>query len=387
LCDQIVFGMRIGFYHNTAGTKHAGGVAIYARQMAIELAKSNEVYLYTQGGELASELADSEVNVIDTPAFDGKAFRTAAKGLPIGDQTLSKFVMTAWSAHNGVIDHIDDHVDILLTFQVLDDLLLSNLLEVPTARGFLSDRSPGVGAAVRERFTATEVNFANTPRLAEQVADRFGYEVDAVISPGVDPTRFHPDVPPAFERTEPTILFAGRLVKSKGIFDFLEAVARLDKQIHLRIVGAGSDETAVMQRIGELGLANQSVVEGEVPHTDLPGYYTAADVFCLPTHVDSFGMVNLEAMACGTPVVTTDLKGIKTYLRPNVDGLTVPPRDRDALTMALNELVADPDRRKTMGSQARKRACEFSWRQQAERLEAFCTELLSADTSMTVNSY
>lgn len=371
--------MRIGFYHDNAGTKHAGGIAIYTRRMAIELAASNDVYLYTQGGDIASELADSAVTVIETPMFDGKALATAAKGLPVGRQMLSKFAMTTWSACNGVIDHINERVDVLVTFQVLDDLLLSNLVDVPTVRGFLSDRSPGLAAAARERFTATEATFANTPYLADRIVDRFGYEVDAVIPTGVDTTRFHPEAEPAFESDEPTILFVGRLVESKGIFDLLEAAAQLDEQFELRIVGAGAAEADVRRRAEKLDLGERIALEGEVPHGELPGYYAAADVFCLPTHVDSFATVNLEAMSCGTPVVTTDLEGIQTYLRPDADGLTVSPRDRDALATALETLVADPARRREMGSQARAQARAFSWYRQAARLEQFCTDVLATD--------
>ncbi|WP_233710639.1 glycosyltransferase [Natronococcus pandeyae] len=351
--------------------------------MAIELAASNEVYLYTQGGDVVSELTDSDVTVIETPMFDGRALATAAKGLPVGRQTLSKFAMTAWSTYSGLTDHVGEHVDVLVTFQVLDDLLLSNLVDVPTVRGFLSDRSPGIGAAVRERFTATEATFANTPYLADRIVDRFGYEVDAVIPTGVDTTRFHPEAEPAFERDEPTILFTGRLVESKGIFDLLESVSRLDERVHLRIAGAGVEETAVRRRAEELGIADWIRLEGEVPHDELPGYYAAADVFCLPTHVDSFATVNLEAMACGTPVVTTDLEGIKTYLRPGTDGLTVPPQEADALAAALEELLGDPDRRREMESRARTQACEFSWRLQAARLEQFCATFSSADERET----
>ncbi|MHC3437794.1 glycosyltransferase family 4 protein [Natrialbaceae archaeon A-gly3] len=366
--------MRIGLYHNNAGTKHAGGVAIYARRMAIELAESNEVYLYTQGGEITPELLESDVCVVDTPSFEGTLFAAAARGVPVGRQTLSKFAMTAWATRNGVVNHIEEHVDVLIMFQMLDDLLLSNILEVPTVRGFLSDRSPGIGSAVRERFSATDATFANTPYLAEQLVRRFGREVDAVVPTGVDPERFSPDADPSFDREIPTILFVGRLVENKGIHDLLEAVDRLGERVHLRIVGDGAERESIHQLARDCSI--QVTLEGEIPHSDLPGYYAATDVFCLPTHVDSFATVNLEAMACGTPVVTTDLEGIKTYLRPGVDGLVVPPRDRTTLSRTLSELVSDPDRRREMGSHARERACEFSWRRQAARLERFCEDVL-----------
>ncbi|MFD1565021.1 glycosyltransferase family 4 protein [Haloarchaeobius amylolyticus] len=376
--------MKIGIYHDNVGTRHAGGIAIYARKMAIELAKSNKVHVYTQGGDVVSTLVESDANIVETPTFDlpsfsGRLSSLVGNPLPFGRQDVSKLGMIGWSAHNGVIDHIDDHVDVLITFQTIDDLLLSNLVDVPTIRGFLSDRSAGIASGLREQYSQTETNFANTPYLAEQVADRFDTEVHGVIPTGVDTETFRPTAEPAFQHDDPTVLFVGRLVESKGIFDLLEAVARLEERVHLRIVGTGSEAEAVDRRSAELGIADRVALEGEVPHTDLPGYYAAADIFCLPTHVDSFATVNLEAMACGAPVVTTDLEGIKTYLTPDENGVVVPPGDRNRLADALAELLSDPSRRRMLGVQARRRACEFTWSQQATQLEEFCATVLGVD--------
>jgi len=372
--------MKIGIYHDSVGTRHAGGIAIYARQMAIELATSNEVYIYTQGDDIVPPLVESEVHIVETPTFDRSTLDSRLTSLvgnpfPVGRQELSKLAMTIWSSYNGVIDHIDEHVDVLLTFQTLDDLLLSNLVDVPTIRGFLSDRGAGIGSAIRERYTQSDLHFANTPYLADQVASKFGYEVDAVIPTGVDTELFNPKVKPAFDRDEITILFVGRVVKSKGVFDLLKAVASLNEEVHLRIVGAGNEE-GVRHQAQKLGIADQVIVEGEVAHTDLPRYYTAADIFCLPTHVDSFATVNLEAMACGTAVVTTDLDGIQTYLSPGKNGVVVTPGDQDELAEAISEVINDPTYRESLALRARERAYDFQWSQQAKELEAFCTDVL-----------
>lgn len=378
--------MKIGVYHDNIGTQHAGGIAVYARQLAVALSSSHEVYVYTQDGEMATELAASDVEVVTTPSFDldefdGRLSSAIESSLPFGVQPVSKLAMIAWSVHTDVIDHIDDTVDVLITYQLPDDLLLSNLVDVPTVCGFLSDESGGIGTTVHRRFTRTETNFAISPYLAEHVSDSLGYEVADVVLPGLDVDAFHPDADPAFVRDEPTILFVGRLVEAKGIFDLLEATAMLEDDVHLRIVGEGQAEDAVRRRCRELGIANDVRLDGEVDHEDLPGYYAAADVFSLPTHADSFAMVNLEAMGCGTPVVTTDLEGIKTYLTPGENGVVVPPESPNALATALGELLADPERRRELGSQARRRAREFSWDEQAAQLAALCADVLADDVA------
>ena len=370
--------MKIGFYHDNVGTKHAGGISVYSRQLAIALAEENEVYVYTQDGDVVPELAESNVTIVETPTFDVPTFDSPVEvPLPVGPQSLSKLAMIIWSARNDVIEHIESHVDVLVTFQIPDDLLLSNLVDVPTVYGFLSDGDFGIGTEIRERYTRTDVNFAISPYLAERVAETVGYEVDGVVLPGLEVDRFHPDADPAFETDEPTILFVGRVVEKKGIFDLLEAVAALEDDVHLRVVGTGGAKEEVRRRSRELGIEENVTLEGEVPHEELPGYYAAADVFCLPTHVDSFAMVNLEAMGCGTPVVTTGLEGVKTYLEPGKNGVVVPPGEPAALAGALTDVLADPGRRRDLSTAARRTASEFSWSQQAGRLEELCVQAVT----------
>ena len=365
--------MRIGFYHDSIGTKHSGGIAVYARQLAVELSSSNDVYVYTQDGDMAHELAASHAEIVTTPNFDVPAFELLSSlPLPVSSQPLTKLAMIAWSSYNDVIDHINEHVDVLICFNMPDDLLLSNLVDVPTIRGFLSDVSGGVGTAVHKRYTTTDTNFAISPYLADHVSTSLGYAVDEVVLPGLDADQFHEDAEPAFSSDRPSILFVGRLIEAKGIFDLLDAVAMLETPVHLRVIGTGHAESEVRRRCRELDIEDDVTLEGEVSHDELPGYYTAADIFCLPTHVDSFAMVNLEAMGCGTPVVTTDLEAIKTYLTPDENGVVVPPGDTDALETALSELLLDPSRRQILGARSRDRARQFSWRQQAARLERLC---------------
>ncbi|WP_255170598.1 glycosyltransferase family 4 protein [Natrononativus amylolyticus] len=371
--------MNIGLYHDAVGTRHAGGIAVYIQHVAAELGASNDVYVYTQRGETTELLANADVTLVETPAFADRIPALVDGATPLGRQDWSKLLMTQWAARHGVVDHIDDHVDVLLTFQFLDDLLLSHLVEPPTVYEYHSLEQVGVGATLRERFSRTEHVLANADDTARRVADEFGYDVDGVIYPGVDAERFRPDGERAFSSDRPTILFVGRFVESKGVFDLLSAVRRLERPVRLHLVGTGAT-ARVEQRCRELGLEEVVTIHGEIPHLELPRYYRAADVFCLPTHAESFGMVNVEAMACGTPVVTTDLEGTRAYVDNGGNGLLVTPRDPIDLADKLRMLLEAPGRRAEMGRLARERALQFTWAEQAARLERVCADVIGAKT-------
>lgn len=363
--------MNIGLYHDSAGTRHAGGIAVYIQHMATELARSNEVYVYTQEGETTELLADADATVVETPSFNPHLPSAADSVVPLGEQDQVKLAMALWSKRNGIVDHIDEHVDVLLTFQFLDDLLLSHLVEPPTIYGYHSVEQVGIGTTLRERFSRTECVLANSDDTARRVADEFGYEVDEVIYPGVDDDRFHPDADPAFSSDVPAILFVGRFVRSKGVFDLLSAVERLERPVRVHLVGTGQTD-AVREARRTKGLEDAVTVEGELPHVELPRYYAAAEVFCLPTHAESFGMANLEAMACGTPVVTSDLPGVREYVENGENGLLATAGDPIDIADKLRLLLESPERRAIMGARARERALAYTWAEQATRLERVC---------------
>lgn len=369
--------MRIGFFNPSAGTRHAGGIAVYIQQLAVELSRSNDVYLYTRGGDLSELLVQSDVTVVETPSFNERLLSAVHHWTPFSSEDWATAAMAVWGLRNGLFDHVDEHVDLLLTFTWIDDLVASNLVDVPTIYGFHSLTGAGVFGRVRHHLSDAEWTIANADDTARRVHEVFGYEVDEVIYPGVDPDCFRPDVEPAFSSDVPVVLYVGRLFEQKGIYDLLEAFARLDEPAALHVVGYG--ETArVRRRCRELGIADAVTLHGERPHLELPGYYAAADVFCLPSHAESFGMVNVEAMACATPVVTSDLEGIRAYLTDEAHGLLVQPGDTVELAHALETLVGSPDRRRTFGEQAREAARQFTWEHQARRLEAFCADVLDA---------
>ncbi|SFT00803.1 glycosyltransferase family 4 protein [Halostagnicola kamekurae] len=372
--------MNIGFYHDAAGTRESGGIAVYTQRMATELARNHDVYLYTRSGERAAVLEGSDVTVVETPPIDSALTSALERVAPMTTQDVQKLEMTAWGVRNGVFEHIDATLDVLFTFQFLDDLFVSNLVDVPTVYAFHSLSTVGLGSALRERFSQTDLVLANSDPTARQISEKFGYDVDGIVYPGVDHEQFTPTAPPALESDDPIVLFVGRLVAGKGVFDLLEGVSKIEKSVELRLVGGGEAD-AVRARARDLGIADSVTVDGVVPHTALPGYYTAADVFCLPTHDESFGMATVEAMACGTVPVTTAIPGVQTYAVDGENSLLVDPGRPADLADALETVLDDPVARQALGRRAAEDARRYSWREQARTLERFCAETLDVEVS------
>jgi rhamnosyl/mannosyltransferase len=157
----------------------------------------------------------------------------------------------------------------------------------------------------------------------------------------------------------PTILFVGRLVAYKGVAVLIRAMQGLEAD--LAILGDGP-ERAVLERLARtVGVADRVRFLGELPDDDLVAWYHACDLFVLPsvTRQETFGMVLLEAMACGKPVVSTELgTGTSWVNQHERTGLVVRPGDSTDLHHALARLVADPDLRVRFGSCARARVLE-----------------------------
>jgi rhamnosyl/mannosyltransferase len=203
-----------------------------------------------------------------------------------------------------------------------------------------------------------------SPELAA-VAPRERIEI---IPFGFDLRRFarpHPLAATLRERHPGSIILAlGRHVYYKGFDVLIRALPAVDPAARLVIGGTGP-LTAQWQALArQTGVADRVDFAGMVEEADLPAYYQACDVFCLPavSQAEAFGIVQLEAMACGKPVVSTRLNnGVDFVNQDGVTGLVVPPRDEAALAAALNRLLRDPALREAMGARGRERALgEFS---------------------------
>jgi rhamnosyl/mannosyltransferase len=153
------------------------------------------------------------------------------------------------------------------------------------------------------------------------------------------------------------MLFVGRLVYYKGLDVLCEAMTRCPGT--LLIIGTGPLEGAVRQWVDRRGLEARVTFVGDVPDDDLPAYYQACDMLVLPSteKTETFGIVQLEAMAAGTPVVSTNLStGVPWVNQDGASGLVVPPADAGALAEAVCRLGADAALRRRLGEGARARA-------------------------------
>ncbi len=159
-------------------------------------------------------------------------------------------------------------------------------------------------------------------------------------------------------------LFVGRLVPEKGVFDLLTAYAKLNasvrEQVGLVFVGDGESRRQLEVQAASLspGVVRFS---GFAQRETLASYYALADVLILPTHTDTWGLVVNEAMACGLPVILSRAAGCADDLvRDAETGLLIPPRDVDALAIAMNTLAEQPEFREVMGASAKEHIVSYS---------------------------
>ncbi|MGE5177431.1 MAG: glycosyltransferase family 4 protein [Hyphomicrobiales bacterium] len=206
----------------------------------------------------------------------------------------------------------------------------------------------------------------------DDVTRHFPGPVD-VIPNGVDLGRFRPGLPrlARFDDGVPNLLFVGRFDPRKGLPELLRAAAILAREgraFRLVLVGDGRLRPRLERMAGGV-LRGRVHFEGRVEHVRLPRYYATADVFCSPaTSGESFGLVLLEAMAAGAPVVATTLPGYRCVVTPGEDGLLVPPRDADALAGALRRLLDDAALRRRIAARGVETARRFGWEAIVDRL-------------------
>lgn len=194
------------------------------------------------------------------------------------------------------------------------------------------------------------------------ILKKFKYKC-RVVPYGIDISRFRPDKRVLKEAEEirkryasSLILFVGRLVYYKGLEYLLRAMKNIDAK--LLIVGAGPLKNKLKKLGKSLGICTKVIWMGKVESEKIASYYYACDVFVLPSSInaESFGIVQLEAFACGKPVVSTDLPtGVPLVNLNHKTGLIVPPQDPCALAFAINKLLALSELRESYGQYAKER--------------------------------
>lgn len=194
-----------------------------------------------------------------------------------------------------------------------------------------------------------------------------------VIHNGIDCETFRPV---AEEDTNPRVLFVGRLKKSKGVQRLVDAFARLDvEKAQLDIVGEGPLDASLRTRCREHGISESVTFHGRVPNEELPELYSRSAVFALPSTREGLPRTVLEAMACGTPVVISDIPQLKALV--NDVGVTVPAMAVEPLAVELERLLTDRELRDSLGTRSRERVVEgYSWAETVSETTEVYYELL-----------
>ena len=256
--------------------------------------------------------------------------------------------------------------------------------------------------AVRESAAVTA---ASEIEVAELV-DLYGADPAKlhIIPCGVDPNVFRPmrqmDAREALGRDqcERIVLFVGRIEQIKGIDVLLRALGllffrhpELRNDLCLLVVGGAldpDDDSPEVEKIEELQrLVHQHRMEanvafvGSMDQQRLALFYAAADVCAVPSLTESFGLVALEAMACGTPVVGTRVGGLQTLIEHGESGLLVPAGDYQALAESIAKVLTDHRLRMHLAHGARDRAEHFSWRIVGDRVETLYATILAGETT------
>ena len=395
------------------GGKETGGMNVYVRELSRELGRMG------LGVDVFTRSQDPNIRRV-VPLGEG----ARVVHLPAGPQApmqrervfdhLDEFVegVDAWRLAHGIeYDLVHGHY----WLSGVVGLALRERWGVPVLQMFHTLGHFKNGAARRRIDLEPSLRLDEEQRIVAQadglvaasagerraLVDDYGADIarTVVIPCGVDTALFRPgDRAEARARIgtgdTPLVVYVGRIAPIKGLATLLDAIAQLRARasaVRLLIVGGEADEPVsgheaeIRQRVEALGLRDVVRFVGAQPQEVLRDYYLAADVTVLPSYYESFGMVALEAMACGSPVIGSRVGGLATTVRDGVTGFLVPDGDATALAERLDAVMADADLRFRLGREGVQWAARHRWPCVAEavcreyaRLEARATPHLAA---------
>jgi D-inositol-3-phosphate glycosyltransferase len=379
------------------GSGDGGGMNVYVRELAAALARAGvecDVYTRAAGSDSPAVVSvEPGLRVHHIPA--GPLAPVAKEALPELVPEFTEGVLTriggghpADAIHanywlSGEAGHAVKHqldLPLVSTFHTLARVKAEGDCE-PERRAAAEARVIGCSDAVLASCTVE----------ADQIASYYGADPTRIeiVAPGVDHAFFSPGYRPQARRAlgigpdGPMLLFVGRIQPLKGLDVAVRTLALSRPDAFLVVVGgpSGPQGVAEIARIKalahDLGVADRVRWLPPQPHELLSTFYRAADVCLVPSRSESFGLVALEAAACGTPVVAAAVGGLTTLVEDGRTGFLVEGRDPAAFATCVADLLADPLQAAEMGAAAAERARRYTWSVAAADLRRLYGELTS----------
>ena len=266
----------------------------------------------------------------------------------------------------------------------LTALLESNSINVGTFHAQLSKaRAYWLCQPLFKRWLAKLQGKIAVSRAAKECVSCYLPGDYQIIPNGVDLDSFSPQVPPLkeFADGKVNILSVTRFEPRKGLHYLLNAYREVKKHVpdaRLIVVAPRTRASYRYKEMVKKDKLGDVIFASSVSNSELPKYYSSADIFCSPAIAgESFGIVLLEAMASGKPIVASNIEGYNDVLSHGEEGLLVPPRDEKALAQALLSLIKDESLRQRMGTKGRIKAEKYSWRNTAQKVMDYYITLLS----------
>jgi D-inositol-3-phosphate glycosyltransferase len=400
------------------GTGDAGGLNVYVVQVAKRLAaRGTEVEIFTRAvGKDTPPLAELAPGVLVRSVPAGPFEELDKHDLPAQICPFTLEVLRAEAASEpGRYDLV--HAHYWLSGQV--GVVTKERWGVPLVQsmhtlGRVKNAALAAGDAVEpeeriqgelEVIAAADALIANTEAEASQLTGLYGADPARVrtVSPGADLSVFHPGGPQAALAARrrlgvapdaALLLFVGRVQPLKGPDVALEATARLladepglRETLQVVFVGgpSGRSERADPYRMRELaarlGISDVVRFEPPCPQEELAQWYRAATVMLAPSHSESFGLVALEAQACGTPVVAASVGGLRTVVRDGDSGVLVDGHDPADWARAIRPLLLAPGRLRALSAGARRHASAFGWSATVDQLARVYTGVMDEVTA------